>query len=123
MSLQTENKKFKDIKEKIGDNDIEIFLLYKLVGKTKKRDIDNYTKSIIDSYKNILFNDDKQIRLLISKIDYLDDRKYGASMEKVIIRLDYFGKSPINLELDELFNNPYFDYIPIKEEQKDSFKS
>jgi len=96
-----------EIKNKIGNKNIEIFILYKLVNKKTKRDIDNYNKNLIDCLKERLFNDDKQIKFLASKVDYIPVRskKYSRTLEKAIVRIDFLGKSKVYYEFDRLFFN------------------
>lgn len=106
------NKLYAETKAKIGDKDLEVFLIYKLI-KSTRRDVDNYTKNIIDAYKGILFEDDNQIKLLVSRIDYINEvKKYSRALEKVIIRIDFLGKSNITSELDKIFSNNFYDKIP-----------
>ncbi len=96
------------IREKIGEKDIEILILFKLVSK-RKRDVDNYTKNIIDSLKKCgLFKDDKQVKFCASKIEYLNvkDAKYYQALEKAIIRIDFFSEeNKICKEFNQIFSN------------------
>jgi len=108
------NPKTKKINEKIGKKDIEILILYKLVNKTIKRDIDNYTKNIIDSLrKGGLFEDDVQIKFCASKIEYIkiNDEKYSRALEKAIVRIDFFNdRNKVCKEFDKIFK----DYVEVK---------
>ena len=86
--------------ERIGDKPLQLFILYKLVNIEKKRDIDNYTKNIIDSLRlGGLFSDDNnhQIRFIASKVDYLEveDKSYYRGIEKFIIFLDFFNEQSL----------------------------
>jgi len=95
--------------EAIGDKPLQILILYKLVNIKKKRDVDNYTKNIIDSLKQGgLFRDDNnhQVRFVASKIEYLDveDKSYYRALEKFIVFLDYFNeKSPVVKDFNSIF--------------------
>lgn len=94
------------IKEMIKDQHVEVLILYKLVSKRTKRDIDNYTKNIIDSMKKLLFDDDMQIKFLASKIEYIEyNRKYSRGLEKAIVRIDFFEKSELCSDFDKVFSN------------------
>jgi len=103
------SKNTKVIREKIGDKPIQILIKYFLVNTNKKRDLDNYTKNIIDSLKEGgLFEDDnnRQIRFVSSKINYIEvmDKKYYRAYEKAVIILDFFDeRTKIIEEFDSNF--------------------
>ena len=104
----------KQIKEKIGKKDIEVLILYKLVNIKKKRDIDNYTKNLIDSLKGNLFEDDNQVKFLASKIEYIkiENKKYYQASEKAIIRIDFIEKSILSKEFSKNFcGNKKYDFL------------
>lgn len=105
----------KQIKEKIGKKDIEVLILYKLVNIKKKRDIDNYTKNLLDSLKGYLFEDDCQVKFLASKIEYIKtkNKKYNKTLEKAIIRIDFMKNSELSTHFNKIFNsgNKYNDIL------------
>lgn len=89
------SKNTKLICEKIGDKPIQILIKYLLVNTNKDRDIDNYTKNIIDSLKEGgLFEDDnnRQVRFIASQVSYIEvtNKRYYRAYEKAIIILDFF---------------------------------
>lgn len=96
------------IAETIGDKDICIFILYCLVNTNKKRDLDNYTKNIIDGlHKSGLFKDDKQIKLLTSKFQYINvkDKTYPFALENPVIAIDFFNDNhKIVMAVNKFFN-------------------
>jgi Holliday junction resolvase RusA-like endonuclease len=88
----------KVICERIGDRPIQILIKYLLVNTDKDRDVDNYTKNIIDSLKEGgLFKDDnnRQVRFVASKVNYIEvkDRRYYRAYEKAVIILDFFDET------------------------------
>ncbi|MBI2546574.1 RusA family crossover junction endodeoxyribonuclease [Candidatus Woesearchaeota archaeon] len=88
--------KVKAIKEYIGQKDVEVLLLYKMVKTRKIRDIDNFTKNIIDALrKGGLFQDDSQVKFYASKIEYMEvkDKRYYRAYEKVIVRVDLLNET------------------------------
>lgn len=109
------NPNTKRIKDKIGKKDIEVLILYKLVSQKKKRDIDNYTKNLLDSLKGYLFEDDCQVKFLASKIEYIKtkNKKYNKTLEKAIIRIDFMKNSELSTHFNKIFNsgNKYNDIL------------
>jgi len=104
--LKKDNRTQK-VNNKIGNKEISIYILYKLVSKRKQRDIDNYTKNIIDGlHEGGLFNDDSQIKFHTSKIEYINvkDEKYSTSLEKPIIIVELFNESD---KVISEFNNKF----------------
>ena len=107
------SKNTKKICETIGNKPIQILIKYLLINTKKDRDLDNYTKNIIDSLKEGgLFEDDnnRQVRFIASKVDYLEvsDKKYYRAYEKAIIIVDFFDdknkiieKFNLNFKRDE----------------------
>lgn len=92
------SKNTKEIYKKIGNRPIQILIKYLLVKTKKKRDVDNYTKNIIDSLKESgLFEDDthQQVRFVASKINYIvvPNKKYLRALEKAVIIIDFFDES------------------------------
>ncbi len=104
------SKNTKKIYKKIGNKPIQILIKYLLVNTNKNRDIDNYTKNIIDSLKEGgLFKDDnnKQVRFVASKVNYIKiiDKKYYSAYEKAVIILDFFNdKNKIIENFNSNFN-------------------
>jgi len=96
------------VKKQIGDKSIEILISYHLLKTKKRRDIDNYTKNVIDSlHKGGLFNDDSQVRFLCSKINYITvvDPKYYRALEAVTVRVDFFNEyNKVTKEFNKIFN-------------------
>lgn len=91
------SKNTKTISEKIGEEPIQILIKYLLVNTKKDRNVDNYTKNIIDSLKEGgLFEDDnnRQVRFVASKVSYIEvkDKRYYRAYEKAIIILDFFDE-------------------------------
>ncbi|HLD55787.1 MAG TPA: hypothetical protein VJB35_06005 [Candidatus Nanoarchaeia archaeon] len=91
------NKNTKLICEKIGDEPIQILIVYYLVNTEKNRDVDNYTKNIIDSLKDGgLFTDDnnRQVRFVASKVNFINVTNYNyyRAFEKAIIIVDFFDE-------------------------------
>ena len=100
----------KKVCEKISNSPLQICILYTLVDIKKKRDIDNYTKNIIDSLrKGGLFKDDNnhQVKFIASKVEYLDikDKSYYRASEKFIVFLDFFNdESNLIKEFNLIYN-------------------
>ena len=103
----SENKiAWKDKISKIWDKELEIIIIYCLGAKYSSTDIDNLNKFIIDAMKGILFKNDSQIKLIISRKDKsIEKYLKGKPFEKAIIRIDLFDNSKINKELDNIFIN------------------
>lgn len=91
------SKNTKSICEEIKNKPIQILIKYLLVNTHKDRDVDNYTKNIIDSLKEGgLFEDDndRQVRFVASKVNYVKvtDKRYYRAYEKAIIIVDFFDE-------------------------------
>ena len=101
-------KKTEVICEKIGGKPIQILIKYLLVNTNKDRDVDNYTKNIIDSLKEGgLFEDDnnRQVRFVSSKVNYIEvkDKRHYRAYEKAVIILDFFDEK--NKIIEEFNSN------------------